>query len=73
MDFLFHTMTVENNAYPSPKIIIIFPNLFVLLKRNNMSDCKPLENADIVNVDISIYLNELKRNVLVKLMKKLII
>lgn len=60
IDELVHTLTVAHGAYPSPLHYKGFPKS-VCTSVNNVAvhgipDLRPLENGDIVNVDITVSL-----------------
>ncbi|KAF2897656.1 hypothetical protein ILUMI_08523 [Ignelater luminosus] len=61
IDTLVHELTIKNGAYPSPLNYKLFPKS-VCTSVNNVAchgipDDRPLENGDIINVDITVYLN----------------
>ncbi|XP_071446369.1 methionine aminopeptidase 1D, mitochondrial [Hetaerina americana] len=61
IDHLVHTLAIENNAYPSPLHYRGFPKS-VCTSVNNVAchgipDDRPLEDGDIINVDITVFLN----------------
>ncbi|KAH3781816.1 methionine aminopeptidase 1D, mitochondrial-like [Dreissena polymorpha] len=60
IDGIVHEECIKNNAYPSPLTYKGFPKS-VCTSVNNVAchgipDDRPLENGDIVNVDVSVYL-----------------
>ena len=61
IDVAVHNMTVENNAYPSPLNYYDFPKACCISVNevvcHGIPDFRPLQDGDIVNVDISCYLN----------------
>jgi len=61
IDEYVHNATIENNAYPSPLNYYEFPKSVCTsineIICHGIPDRRPLENGDIVNVDISVYLN----------------
>ncbi|KAL0267715.1 UNVERIFIED_CONTAM: hypothetical protein PYX00_009906 [Menopon gallinae] len=61
LDKIAHKMCIENNAYPSPLGFNGFPKS-VCTSVNNVAchgipDNRPLKNGDIINIDVSVYLN----------------
>ncbi|KAG8228839.1 hypothetical protein J437_LFUL008335 [Ladona fulva] len=61
IDCFAHKLAIENNAYPSPLNYQGFPKS-VCTSVNNVAchgipDDRPLEDGDIINVDITVYLN----------------
>ncbi|XP_021934481.1 methionine aminopeptidase 1D, mitochondrial isoform X2 [Zootermopsis nevadensis] len=61
IDAIVHSLTIENNAYPSPLNYRGFPKS-VCTSVNNVAchgipDDRPLEDGDIINVDVTVYLN----------------
>ncbi|XP_045780597.1 methionine aminopeptidase 1D, mitochondrial isoform X2 [Maniola jurtina] len=61
IDELVHTLSIEAGAYPSPLHYKGFPKS-VCTSVNNVAvhgipDLRPLKNGDIVNVDITVFLN----------------
>ncbi|KAF5307470.1 hypothetical protein FQR65_LT06825 [Abscondita terminalis] len=61
VDTFVHNLIVANGAYPSPLNYKLFPKS-VCTSVNNVAchgipDDRPLENGDIINVDITVYLN----------------
>ncbi len=61
IDIAVHKMTVENNAYPSPLNYRDFPKACCISVNevvcHGIPDFRPLQDGDIVNIDISVYLN----------------
>ena len=61
IDIAVHNMTVENNAYPSPLNYRDFPKACCISVNevicHGIPDFRPLQDGDIVNLDISCYLN----------------
>ena len=59
IDQLVHELTIKNEAYPSPLNYYEFPKSVCTSVNevicHGIPDLRPLENGDIVNVDISIY------------------
>lgn len=60
IDILVHNLTIKNNAYPSPLNYRGYPKS-VCTSVNNVAchgipDDRPLEDGDIINVDITVYL-----------------
>jgi methionyl aminopeptidase len=58
IDVLVHSLTVDNNAYPSPLNYRGFPKS-VCTSVNNVAchgipDDRPLRDGDIVNVDVTV-------------------
>lgn len=58
IDELVHNLSIEAGAYPSPLLYKGFPKS-VCTSVNNVAvhgipDLRPLENGDIVNVDITV-------------------
>lgn len=56
-----HELTIQNNAYPSPLNYKLFPKS-VCTSVNNVAchgipDSRPLHDGDIINVDITVFLN----------------
>lgn len=61
IDAFVHNLTIENNAYPSPLNYRGFPKS-VCTSVNNVAchgipDDRPLQDGDIINVDITVYHN----------------
>lgn len=61
VDKFVHTKAIENNAYPSPLRYCGFPKS-VCTSVNNVAchgipDDRPLMDGDIINVDITVFLN----------------
>jgi methionyl aminopeptidase len=56
---LVHELTIENDAYPSPLNYYGFPKSVCTSVNevicHGIPDLRPLENGDILNIDISIY------------------
>ena len=60
IDVLVHNLAIDNNAYPSPLNYRGFPKS-VCTSVNNVAchgipDDRPLEDGDIVNVDVTVSL-----------------
>jgi methionine aminopeptidase len=60
IDAVVHSLTIENNAYPSPLNYRGFPKS-VCTSVNNVAchgipDDRPLEDGDIINVDVTVSL-----------------
>jgi methionyl aminopeptidase len=60
LDRMAHAMIVSNNAYPSPLLYHGFPKSICTSVNNvachGIPDTRVLEDGDIVNIDISVYL-----------------
>jgi len=61
IDVLVHNLAVDNSAYPSPLNYRGFPKS-VCTSVNNVAchgipDDRPLQDGDIVNIDVTVYLN----------------
>ncbi|XP_067667791.1 methionine aminopeptidase 1D, mitochondrial-like [Haliotis asinina] len=61
IDQLVHRLSIENNAYPSPLLYKGFPKS-VCTSVNNVAchgipDSRPLMDGDIINIDVTVYLN----------------
>ncbi|XP_071100665.1 methionine aminopeptidase 1D, mitochondrial-like [Haliotis cracherodii] len=61
IDQLVHRLAIENSAYPSPLLYKGFPKS-VCTSVNNVAchgipDSRPLMDGDIINVDVTVYLN----------------
>jgi methionyl aminopeptidase len=60
IDVLIHELCVENEAYPSPLNYYDFPKSVCTSVNevicHGIPDRRPLENGDILNIDVSVYL-----------------
>lgn len=61
LDVLVHEECIKNNSYPSPLLYKGFPKS-VCTSVNNVAchgipDSRPLEDGDIINIDITVYYN----------------
>uniref|UniRef100_K1RFW3 Methionine aminopeptidase n=1 Tax=Magallana gigas TaxID=29159 RepID=K1RFW3_MAGGI len=61
IDEFVHQMCIDNGAYPSPLMYNHFPKSICTSVNNvachGIPDLRPLEDGDIINVDITIYKN----------------
>mmetsp|Transcript_46917 Transcript_46917/g.75094 ORF Transcript_46917/g.75094 Transcript_46917/m.75094 type:complete len:251 (+) Transcript_46917:143-895(+) len=61
LDRICHVMSVMNGAYPSPRNYMGFPKSLCTSVNevvcHGIPDARPLEDGDIVNLDITVYLN----------------
>jgi methionyl aminopeptidase len=60
IDVLIHELCIENEAYPSPLNYYDFPKSVCTSVNevicHGIPDRRPLENGDILNIDVSVYL-----------------
>jgi methionyl aminopeptidase len=61
IDRAVHKMIIDNNAYPSPLNYGGFPKSVCTSVNecvcHGIPDCRPLEDGDIVNIDVTVYLD----------------
>uniref|UniRef100_A0A6M2DI57 Methionine aminopeptidase n=1 Tax=Xenopsylla cheopis TaxID=163159 RepID=A0A6M2DI57_XENCH len=61
LDSIAHDLCLSNGAYPSPLLYMNFPKSICTSVNNvachGIPDDRPLKNGDIVNVDVTVFLN----------------